>query len=348
MKIASNKTKMPSAKATAGRLEQALAIVAESYDLGLDEQSVQSIAAAGFHTDTLALAIVATDILMDEQPITLRGLMYRVVSAGWLPSTDEKYYKQLGRIMTQLRECGLVPFDWIVDGIRTTDKPSSWSGLADFADTVRNAYRLDFWARLPHYVHFIVEKDAIAGTLSPVTNEYDVSLSPIRGNSSLSFMHDIAESWSRIPKPLFCYYLGDFDPSGFDLERDVREKLARYCPGNNLFVTGDLIEEGWLEAADDSCIVFNRLGVLEPDFDEFDLLPLDVKDSDTRAAKFREVHGDRCAELDAIPSTELRQRVTDVIESHIDIRRDEWERLQTIEESEKETLGKFVDGMKGR
>ena len=126
MKTASNKAKTPAAS----RLEKALAIVADSHDLGLDEESVQNIAAEGFHTKTLALALVATDILMDEQPITLRGLMYRVVSAGWLPSTDQKYYSQLGRIMTQLREHGLVSFDWIVDGIRMTDKPSSWSGLA--------------------------------------------------------------------------------------------------------------------------------------------------------------------------------------------------------------------------
>jgi hypothetical protein len=48
---------------------------------------------------------------MNEQPITLRGLMYRVVSAGSLPSTDQKNYKQLGRIMTQLREHGIVSFD---------------------------------------------------------------------------------------------------------------------------------------------------------------------------------------------------------------------------------------------
>jgi hypothetical protein len=129
-----------------------------------------------------------------------------------------------------------------------------------------------------------------------VTNEYDVSLSPIRGYGSLSFLHDIAESWSEIQKPIFCYYLGDFDPSGFDLERDVREKLVRYCKGKNQFAADNVIEDGWLEFADQTCIVFKRLGVLEPDFSEFDLLPLDVKDSDTRACKFREVHGDRCVE----------------------------------------------------
>jgi hypothetical protein len=156
-------------------------------------------------------------------------------------------------------------------------------------------------------------------------------------------LHDIALTWSRIQKPIFCYYLGDFDPSGFDLERDVREKLARYCTGKKLFVANHVVDGGWLETADHRFIVFNRLGVLEPD-----LLPLDVKDTDTRADKFRDVHGDRCAELDAIPSTELRRRVSDAIESHIDIRREEWERLQAVENSEKETLGKFIEGIKGQ
>ena len=58
----------------------------------------------------------------------------------------------------------------------------------------------------------------MAGTLGPVTREYDDSLSPIRGYSSLSFAHEIASTWSSIEKPIFCYFLGDFDASGFDLK----------------------------------------------------------------------------------------------------------------------------------
>jgi hypothetical protein len=131
--------------------------------------------------------------------------------------------------MGSLREQGIVPFTWLVDHIRSTLKPSSWAGLAHFADTCRDAYRLDFWARLPRYVHVFCEKDAMAGVLSPVTREYDVALSVIRGYTSLSFAHEIAETWNQIEKPIFAYYLGDHDPSGLDLERDLREKLTRYC-----------------------------------------------------------------------------------------------------------------------
>src|SRR5690606_7414642 len=106
---------------------------------------------------------------------------YRVVAAGWLPSTDKQHYDRIGRVMGTLRESGVVPFRWIVDNLRSTMKPSSWSGLDDFADTVRDAYRKDFWQHLPTYVHVFVEKDAIAGVIQPVTSQYDVALSPCRG-----------------------------------------------------------------------------------------------------------------------------------------------------------------------
>jgi hypothetical protein len=278
--------------------------------------------------------------------------MYRLVSGGWLPSTDREHNTRLGRLMTRLREAGIVPFSWIVDGVRSTDKPSSWSGLADYARSVRDCYRLDFWARLPHYIHFIVEKDAVAGTLSPVTREYDVALSPIRGYSSLSFAHEIASTWNEIDKPIFCYFMGDFDASGFDLERDIREKLQRYCPNRTFMPVDD--EYGldeldcWrnsLNRADEA--IFHRIAIVDSDFEEFDLLPLAVKATDTRARNFREQHGDRCAELDAIPSTELRRRVKEIIESHIDVERDEWERLQGVEAEEKQTLDTFIAGMEG-
>ncbi len=289
-------------------LDSVIARIWRRTDLIIAEKSCKHIAECGFRGDNLALAIVATDILLREQPITLRGLMYRVVSAGWLPSTDREHYTRIGRLMTRLREAGRVPFSWIVDGVRSTDKPSSWSGLADYAKTVRDCYRLDFWARMPHYIHFIVEKDAVAGTLSPVTREFDVALSPIRGYSSLSFAHEIASTWNEIDKPVFCYFLGDFDPSGFDLQRDICEKLERYCPKRyfkSSVLTQDPIEfdgnlSSLFDIADNDDVCFARIGVNESDFETYDLLPLEVKKNDKRAAKFRKLYGDRCAELDAI------------------------------------------------
>ena len=291
---------------------------------GLTQESYLRIICAGFNGKNLILAAIAAEIALQENPITLRGLFYRVVSAGVLPSTDAKHYKRIGRVMTKLRESGVVPFSWLIDSLRSTVKPSSWSGVNDYVETVRDCYRKDFWASLPEYVHIFCEKDAIAGTLAPVTREFDVALSPIRGYSSLSFAHQIADEWNQIEKPITAYYVGDYDPSGFDLERDIREKLRRYC---------DVVFE-WV-----------RLGVLREDFDEFDLIRLDPKKSDKRYQAFVEQYGESCAEIDAIPATELRRRIQDAIESHVPS--DEWERLQAVEKAEKETFGSFLDQLPG-
>lgn len=288
-------------------------LIDRGFDPELSEKSYQDIAHCGLRSKNLQLAWAASRLLIDEKPSTLRGLFYRIVSAGLLPSTDAVHYKRMGRIMTTLREARIIPFNWLVDNVRSTLKPSSWSGLDDFTETVRDVYRLDYWERLPEYVHIIVEKDAIAGVLQPVTHEFDVSLSPIRGYVSLSFAAEIASQWSQINKPITAYYLGDYDASGFDLERDAREKLTRYC--NREF--------DWV-----------RLGVNQEDFDEFQLIKLKPKETDRRVTKFIREHGDSCAELDALPPTELRRRVRTAIESHIP--QDSWERLQQVEQLERD------------
>ncbi len=295
-------------------------ITETGFDPNLVPEFYESIATSGLQRRSWWLAFCAASFLHDERPCTLRGLFYRVVSAGILPSTDKANYQQLGRVMTTLREAGAIPFDWLVDNVRSTLKPSSWAGIDDFAETVRDCYRLDFWRRLPDYVHVVCEKDAIAGVLSPVCREYDIRLSPIRGYVSLSFAHEIADVWNRTSKPVAAYYLGDYDPSGFDLERDIVDKLTRYCSRP---------------------FSWTRLGVNEPDFAEFDLVELEPKESDRRTRKFIEQHGDRCAEIDAIPATELRRRLRSAIESHIPP--GEWERLQEVETAERSSWSAFVD-----
>jgi hypothetical protein len=253
------------------------------------------------------------ELLAAHQPDTVRGNMYLVVSAGWLPDTSDKSYDRIQRLLNRLRERGTVPFRWIVDNVRQTIKPSSWSGLGDFAETVQDAYRKDFWAELPDYVEVIVEKDTIAGKLASVTREYDVPLHPIRGYSSTSYAWTIAQNWKDIDKPITIYYLGDHDPSGRDLERNIHEKLARYSKR----------EFSWV-----------RLGVNADDFDSYGILPLAAKKKDARYRSFVQQWGERCAEVEAIPATELRRMLRQAIESHIPA--GAWERLQQVEQLEQD------------
>ena len=54
---------------------------------------------------------------------------------------------------------------------------------------------------MPAYVEVIVEKDALTGVIEPVTREYDVTLTKIRGNCSETGIYKIAEIWKAIRKP---------------------------------------------------------------------------------------------------------------------------------------------------
>lgn len=279
------------------------------------------------------LLTCAIETLEAERPATLRQLFYRVVSLGELPNSQREY-KRLGKLMTRAREHQLFPRSWIVDHVRATLKPSSWSGLADFADTVRDAYRRDFWATLPVHVEVFVEKDAVAGTIQPVTAEYDVALRVCRGYASVSFIGEIADEWREIKKPIFAYYVGDFDPSGHDIERDLREKLERYSARTCLVDGVDY---------SGSAFSWSRLAVHVSDFDEFDLVRLPVKKTDCRYAGFRLKYGEAGAEVDALPPTELRSRVREAITSHIDTER--WERLQHVEKLERETMRSTIAGL---
>jgi hypothetical protein len=122
-----------------------------------------------FRAKNQVLAEAAAEILEQERPMTLRQLYYRLISAGHLRNAQSEY-KRLGAVMTRLREDNYVPRTWLVDHTRSTLKPSSWSGLADFGDSVRESYRKDFWAQQEHDLHIFVEKDAVAGTIQPVTD----------------------------------------------------------------------------------------------------------------------------------------------------------------------------------
>jgi len=291
----------------------------------------------------LRLLNAAVEILKAEQPVTLRQLYYRLVSSGALGNRQAEY-KRLGALMTRAREARVIPRTWIVDHVRATLKPSSWSGLADFGETIRQVYRKDFWERQAHHVEIFVEKDAVAGTIQPVTAENDVALRVCRGYASVSFAGEIADEWARIEKPVFAYYCGDFDPSGFDIERDLREKLVRYSGLADEW--RGVNTDGWSAIEDHANsdasggFYWRRLAVREADFQAFDLIPLPVKHRDSRSAGFLQQHGGHCAEVDALPPSELRRRVLEAIDGHIDV--DEWNRLMDVEQAEQQSIEHFV------
>jgi hypothetical protein len=269
----------------------------------------------------LPIACVAVEYLSVHQPDTVRGNMYLVVSARWLPDTSKKSYNVIRRLLSRLRYREIIPWEWVTDNVRETIKPSSWSGLADYADTVADCYRKDFWTSLPVYVIVIVEKDTVAGKVQLVTEDFDVPLHPIRGYVSDSFAWEIVQNWKDIKKPIFIYYIGDHDPRGRDLERDCQAKLTKISKGRDF--------------------TWKRLAVNPEHFRQFKIIPLAPKAKDKCLAKFRERWGEKYAEVEAIPANDLRQMLREAIEGHIPAR--QWEQLQEVERREKEQWKKAME-----
>lgn len=287
----------------------------------------------------------AAELLDPDRPMTLRHLFYLLVSEGLISNSDTDY-QNLIRIMVAARWDERIDFGCLVDGLRDSIKPSSWSGLADFADTVRDAYRKDLWQKQPHYVEFIFEKDAILGVVEDIGRKYDVRLRPLRGQSSVTFLYDAAKEIAAISKPAYIYYLGDHDPAGYAIEESAHQRLAALIIQLNY---GQHCRKLW---AEEKCVLklleqrgslphWQRLGFGPEDFERFGISPLHAKRTDTNYKKFIERFGtDDAAELDAIPPDALRKRVEDTVLSHIDSRA--WGKLQKIEKLERESFNQAM------
>ena len=190
----------------------------------LDPDTIERLADT-FNAPTLPLAIGLCDTIEAEKPLTVRGCLYRTVVRGLVPGTDDASYNRVQRLVLKLRRKGFIPYGWISDSSRRRLKPSSWSGLEDFADTACEAYRKDLWSRQPLHIEVFTEKDAMTGVLHPVTSKFDLHLNVIRGQVSETFVYEIAEEWRQIRKPILALYFGDHDPSGLAIEASINSRL---------------------------------------------------------------------------------------------------------------------------
>jgi hypothetical protein len=275
------------------------------------------VAAENFNASTLWKVFGLAQILSREQPITVRGGMYRSIPTV-VPDNSDISYDCTGRLILKMRRLGLIPYNWISDSTRRRLKPSSWSGLADFSETVRDAYRKDLWERQPYYIEFFVEKDAMAGVIEPITEQYDVTLNVIRGDCSETLVYRIAEIWKQIEKPIMGYYLGDHDPKGLSIESSLLKRLRGFGVNPALW---------------------RRLAITPEDFRNPDLLGFPVKKNPKTKSNwgpYLDRFGDRCVEVDAVPANDIRARIEQSILAHID--QHEWNVLQTIEQEEKRDL----------
>lgn len=262
---------------------------------------------------TLYLKLINTIIDQYQQvglKLTLRQLYYQLVSHGAIDNKLSEYSK-LSRLLTRARMGGYIDWDAIEDRVRRPIMHSEWKNITSLVESACNSFRLKRWIDQSHYVELWTEKDAIANILYPITDKFHITLMVNRGYSSVTAMYDSAnryikgEGWDA--KKCILLYLGDHDPSGLDMDRDIQKRLSEF----------------------DANIIYKRIGLTWEQIQEHEPPPNPTKIKDPRAESYIEEYGTECWEVDALPPDVLNRVVEDAISDYVDVERMEhWKGIE--------------------
>src|SRR6516225_7183074 len=146
------------------------------------------------------------------QPITGRGIGYKLFAIGLILSMGRACMQRVYRLLREARERGDIPWEWIVDETRELERVSTWANPAAYARAVARSYRRGFWDQQPVRVMVVREKGTVRGLLRPVLDHFAVGFQVMHGFSSATIIYDISRDDDG--RPLIILYVGDFDPSG--------------------------------------------------------------------------------------------------------------------------------------
>ena len=216
----------------------------------------------------------------DGYKITVRQVFYQMVAANFIKNTNAQY-KRIGRILVIGRMSKMINWKTIVDRARRAVMPNQFNSMKEFVVAVENSFRKYRWEDQDHYIEVMVEKEALVGILEPIAKEYHVLLLANKGYSSASAMHEAAQRIKRESEDgKICHvlYLGDHDPSGVDMGRDIKDRLTEF-----------------------ECEVgVERIALTMEQIKKYKLPPNIVKKTDSRSAKYIRKYGNKSWELDAL------------------------------------------------
>jgi hypothetical protein len=259
---------------------------------------------------------LATSYAGQGYDLTLRQLYYQFVARGWLPNLDASYDK-LGTIVSRARLAGLIDWDHITDRTRNLTRLPSWDNPQDILDAVARQYRTRLWRRQRFYVEVWVEKEALAGVVKVPSERWQVPFFSCRGYVSQSEMHAAAQRLIEHEDnghKTVILHLGDHDPSGIDMTRDIRDRLLMF--GSRVRV--------------------RRIALNMDQIEQYQPPPNPAKVTDSRFESYLEEYGEESWELDALDPPTLDALIEEHILRHLD--REQWDEDVAAMETEREEL----------
>ncbi len=280
-----------------------------------------------FRSETLDIINEANIIISEFQAkgfdLTLRQLYYQFVVRGKMIN-EQKNYSKLSTIISDGRLAGLIDWMAIVDRTRFLRSLSHWDSPADIIKSAANSYRRDKWAWQPFRIEVWIEKDALIGVIEKVCNKYDVPYFSCRGYISQSEMWGAAQRIVDYQiygnQKVHIFHLGDHDPSGIDMTRDIWTRLEMFV--------GDYVRT-------------NRLALNMNQIEEFNPPPNPARLSDSRCADYINKYGASSWELDALEPEVMTSLIETNIESLLDY--EKWDEAKEVENIEREKLIEISD-----
>ncbi len=231
--------------------------------------------------------------------LTLRQLFYQFVSRDIIPNT-QRSYKTLGTVVDRARRAGLMDWDYIVDRTRTLAGNRTYDSPGALVEEVHQRFFTDLWQDQDYRIEVWVEKEALAGVIQRAANLRGVNYFSCRGYVSQSEMHAAAKRHEYyrdyLNQEVVVIHLGDHDPSGIDMTRDIAARLELFGASTDV----------------------RRIALNFDQIQEFQPPPNPAKLTDSRADKYIERFGGQSWELDALDPTTL----TNLITREIDVFRD--------------------------
>jgi len=294
---------------------------------------------------------VINDIIDEYQSqgyvLTLRQLYYQLVSRDIIPNALPEYAK-VSKLLKEGRMAGIVDWDAIEDRLRQPYTPSAWETAKDILISTIDQFQVPRLKGQNNYLEVWVEKDALSGVLKRVTSKYHVPILVNRGYSSASAMYD---SYNRFKtavennQRVTILYLGDYDPSGIDMIRDIRDRITEFMAGSEDF---EYMFDDWGHYSfDDVNELINQYFAIKPialtieQIREYNPPPNPAKISDPRSGKFIAELGKTSWEVDALKPEVLHALLEDEILNFIDV--DLYNERVELEENEKNILIGFKD-----
>ena len=216
-------------------------------------------------------------------------------------------YQDVTDMLTRLRLDGSIPFDAITDETRPVVLWNTHRHVGTFIADQTEHFLCDYWRDLlqsqPNHEELLIEKNTVASDLRGIAAKYTMPMTSGRGYSSLPPRKAMVDRFRESGREkLIVIVVADLDPKGQDIP--------------NAF---------GLSLRDDFNIEPDRLVIIKAALTHKQTQELDLhegqmaKDDSSRYDRFVDAYGERCWELEAVPTDTLRGIVEATIRRTIDL-----------------------------